>query len=329
MAWRPTGHLVTGVRPTMKNFGRLLRFAWPYRVRFGALARLRGARRGDVGQELRRGLSAPADPLPQPELPALDRRSRRIDRRPRSVVSEARLERDRLPRLPPRADRPGPAARTSRPWSRSVRPKSSSQRKLQEEQLDAAHTDRRPGARPPSAAVVRPTRGHPPRVADPSAPRRRGADRRALQGHELFQARRPISARLPAARRGPAERLDDATWWHGKYVRVQPWINRYLPHNGFNTLLLLLGAGDGRRRAEGVLPVPPGSARRRHDPAHPLRHPQPLLPEDAGPRPRQLQRAGLGRPARPVHERHGVAQPGPEHHPRQGDPRAAPDRRAA
>ena len=32
----------------------------------------------------------------------------------------------------------------------------------------------------------------------------------------------------------------DASFWIGAYQRVQPWINKYLPHDGFQTLLLLI-----------------------------------------------------------------------------------------
>src|SRR5437763_13810488 len=35
MAWRLLGQPVFGHASTMKNFARLVRFAWPYRVRFG------------------------------------------------------------------------------------------------------------------------------------------------------------------------------------------------------------------------------------------------------------------------------------------------------
>ena len=34
-AWTPVGRFLLGVSPIMTNFSRLLRFAWPYRVRFG------------------------------------------------------------------------------------------------------------------------------------------------------------------------------------------------------------------------------------------------------------------------------------------------------
>ncbi len=52
---------------------------------------------------------------------------------------------------------------------------------------------------------------------------------------------------------------------------------------------------DGGRGGQGPVPVPARSPRRRHHPAQPVRHPQPVLPPHHGAGPRQLLRPGVGR----------------------------------
>ena len=50
------------------------------------------------------------------------------------------------------------------------------------------------------------------------------------------------------------------------------------PSDSFKTLLLLIAAGDGRSRSQGVLRISSGSPGRRRHAAHGLRHPESILP---------------------------------------------------
>ena len=209
--------------PTMKNFARLVRFAWPYRVRFGLSLGLRRDGRPALGRQHQRGLSAAEDPLLQRELPEVGRREDR--RRPR-----------------PRSERSTPGSRSSTSSERVGDPTGA---RAQGPLRARSTADREATSRRRPRAEAQARRAGPDRAKATGAPDRTPSSTRALR-HELPRRRGPARRAEAVPRRsstatatgrasptaGAALRrraAADATRWLGRYRWLQPWVNRYLP----------------------------------------------------------------------------------------------------
>ena len=217
----------------MKNFARLVRFAWPYRVRFvlslvcaGMVAVMWGGNLGAV----------------YPLLSILFRNqncqywiAERVDQTETEVqVYRARTEELGLLTkngLMPLVDFTA-HYRTLRSEQRA---ESDRVRKLQDEKISQATSERQTDVSailPPSEIALNEAQNRPLHVID--------ARVKELEGVQAFVQARDLHS--IEVRRDRAERsMNDSKWWLNIYLRVQPWVNRYLPNNGFNTLLLLIG----------------------------------------------------------------------------------------
>jgi subfamily B ATP-binding cassette protein MsbA len=216
----------------MKNFARLVRFAWPYRVRFGLslacaslVAVMWGGNIGAVypllsilfrNQNCQYWIAEKVDQT-ETEVQVATARLAELDEVGRGgTISLAELE----PRM--------------RRIFREKQVETESLRKLQEKKITEATRDRNAddgSILPPSEVSLTEAQNRPLRVLD-------------ARFDELERALPLIKShddRAVETRRAKAERsLADSHWWLDKYVRIQPWVNRYLPKQGFNTLLLLI-----------------------------------------------------------------------------------------
>ena len=306
---------------SMKNFARLVRFAWPYRVRFGLsiacaamVALLFFAELGAVypllqilfnSENPQKWVAEKIESF-RDDIAALEARQVEVRVRHRGRTRGARTRQAIAQDRVQRSDRRARAAGEQPPRRRSG------------DAGDAAMTSRH---RPRGPRRARPARGAAARLSHRRGPARRAA--RTAARCCARPARRRSTAALVDIRQGHRGRPEVA---QSLPRLAQPYVNRYLPGESFTALVLLIGLVMLGRGAQGLLHVPPGSPGRRRDAAHPLRHPQPLLPPDDQPGPRQLLRPGLRRADGAVHQRHGFVRPGPQHPDEQADPRADADR---
>ncbi len=217
----------------MTNFARLLRFAWPYRVRFGLslvcaalVAVMWGGNLGAVYPLLR-------------ILFANQNCQQWIAEQVETTETEVHVGQARLAELTFLEGFPGPKdpaimAHIADLMAQKQR-ELALQRKLQDERLKELANGRNLDA---SSSLL------PASVALPESVTRplRIVEGRILELNDGLGLLRINDLAGLRSRRYLAEKsLAGATRWHSRYERLQPWINRYLPHNGFNTLLLLLG----------------------------------------------------------------------------------------
>ncbi len=220
----------------MKNFGRLVRFAWPYRVRFGLslicaslVAVMWGGNIGAVYpllQILSRGQNCQLWIAEQVE----------------STETDVNLYRARLEELTFLGSPDGASqAVRDRHFNRfkdARNAESEHVQQLQDEKIDQATLARNANKDrdadsllPPVEVTLTEAQGRPLKVLE-------------ARLEELQKGQSLLSSRNQSgfdSRRGKTERAyADSSWWLDKYRRLQPWVEKYLPHNGFNTLLLLL-----------------------------------------------------------------------------------------
>ncbi|HEV3164989.1 MAG TPA: ABC transporter ATP-binding protein [Isosphaeraceae bacterium] len=214
----------------MKNFARLVRFAWPYRVRFwaslGCAVLVAGLWGADIGAV-----------YPLLQILFYDQNcqkwvSQKIESIETDIVAtQARIvEHDLVARSDPRT--PDLKQR----WDglkEELRIKNQAA-------LEAAKLD------DPAQLAGAGRPGLRKRNGDGLAPE----DARALHVlHERLDELKDASAMLRAgdtvdltSRRAQlTKELADHSWWLHRYQTLQPWVNRCLPADGFRTLLLLIG----------------------------------------------------------------------------------------
>jgi len=221
----------------MKNFSRLVRHAWPYRVRF-ALS-IVCAILVAVMWSANIGAVSPLLQILFQNRNCQDWIAERID----AGATEVESLRARLGEIAfLEADGRDPVrvqahkAALASAWNEETE----RQRAIREDRAEKLRRDRGAGGVAPGGSL-----GGPP----PSAPAEGEAEPRPIlvlkARSDEFWASLVLTGAGDTAgldvRRSRAERsLADSAWWLDKYLRVRPWIDRYLPHNGFNTLLLLL-----------------------------------------------------------------------------------------
>ncbi len=193
-----------GPQELMKNFIRLVKHAWPYRVRFGLslgcaamVAILWGANISAVYPLLNiLFYSKNCQGWVAEQIDGLDRELAAVEAR-----SEV-LERF--------ASDPEAITLLTREWERRV---------AQEQDVLGAIDDTDQQSE----------------VLDRTGQLRRELEilNKPLQG-------KSASERIDELRSTIEKKRDDAQWWRGVYLKAQPLVNRYLPDDGFRTMLLLL-----------------------------------------------------------------------------------------
>ena len=230
----------------MKNFSRLVRFAWPYRVRFALslacamfVAIMWGGNIGAV----------------YPLLQILFRSqncqhwiAERVDAAESDVaIYKAKVE--ELGFL--QADGRDPA-RVKAHFDRlldEMKVERERRKVLEDERVKQLTEDRTADANALAANANESGEGA---AAAPVTPAEVTLAEAQLRPLRVLEARgKELEISLPLAKAGDsraleirlsrAERdLSDSAWWLGKYSQARPWINQYLPHDGFSTLMLLL-----------------------------------------------------------------------------------------
>ncbi|WP_435017518.1 ABC transporter transmembrane domain-containing protein [Tundrisphaera sp. TA3] len=212
----------------MKNFARLVRFAWPYRVRFGLslgcavmVAVFWGGNMGMVypllqilirSQNCQRWVDEKVE-TSQTEIHALQARLGELD-----ALTRLDLPKDQVRKRYQDA-KDAEAAEIKRV------------RDLRQDLIDIAMNGRADQATAPEQTIGE-------------------AQERGLK---VAEARvQELDASLPMAKAGRVAELKErrarwsrdlssATKWHSRYLRAQPLVHQYLPSNGFWTLVLVLG----------------------------------------------------------------------------------------
>jgi ATP-binding cassette, subfamily B, bacterial MsbA len=221
MAWMPPGDSRLRRTSTMRNFFRLVRFAWPYRVRFWAslgcavmVAALWGADIGSV--------------YPLLQILLYDQNGEKwIAQKLETIETEQAIVQARIDALE--------FVKQTVPSGASIPSR---------------------GALAPPLNTERPQR---PLVAGPAAAQGAGLIGRRLatpaldRTFRLAEASREEEDRAKRLlQQGDTSSLDQRRerlnrdlksndWWLDFYHRIEPWVNRYLPDDVFNTLLLLVG----------------------------------------------------------------------------------------
>jgi subfamily B ATP-binding cassette protein MsbA len=221
----------------MKNFARLVRFAWPYRVRFGLSVAC-----AVVVSVMWSGNLGAVYPLLQ-ILFRGQNCQHWIDERVDATESDVQIARARLEELDFLAnDRANTKARGEHILSLgSDREKEAAhQKRLQQERVDRLARVPAAGEEPAAnPAVLLPT-------SEITLSESQGRPLRVIQARieELGKAIPLLEAHDEAPfeklRLKATRELNDSELWLSRFKRLKPWIYRYLPHNGFNTLLLLL-----------------------------------------------------------------------------------------
>ncbi len=214
----------------MKNFARLVRFAWPYRLRFG----LSLACAGMVALSWGANIGA-VYPLLQILIRSENCQSW-IEDKIDATRSDSQALQARLDELALVADPSVPLAAKRLRLDRALAGYSEVHRQALEfrkQQLDLKDKDdaklldnlgrkRRPGGQVEQALVVAQARYEELKLTVPTA------------GANLYD-------KLTARRDRLARDRDEASLWNARYRRAQPFVAEYLPHSGFRTLVLLLG----------------------------------------------------------------------------------------
>ena len=146
-------------------------------------------------------------------------------------------------------------------------------------------------------------------IAEDSSPTRR-------------RAARTQQPKLEATLRHLQTRLDDESLAHDSYVRAKPYLDRYLPNDAFQTLVLVMVVLLVGTVLKGVLVIANNVlVARLAEPGH-VRPAQALLSPHLAVGPGHLQRRRLVGPDEPLHPRHV------QHRQRPGDGFRKTDRRA-
>jgi subfamily B ATP-binding cassette protein MsbA len=215
----------------MKNFGRLLRFAWPYRVRFGLslvcaslVAITFGANIGAV----------------YPLLQILTKNQNCqswIADTVESTVTDVQIGQGHLEELDYLKEHLGQPVKVLRPRLDEITKDLGAERdhhsELRREKMDKAEGDQGNGPVVAATAVIALSEAQTRRL------RMLEARQKELEQGVTFINNNDLPG-LESRRTKAEKSLRDSKWWLDKYVRVQPWINRYLPSDGFQTLFLLL-----------------------------------------------------------------------------------------
>ncbi len=218
----------------MTNLARLLRFAWPYRVRFGLslacaalVAVMWGGNLGAVypllkilfaNQNCQQWIAEQVETT-KTEVEVIQGRLSELNLLERAGGASDPAVTTHVAEL--MAERQAEAAR---------------QREKQEEKLKEMANGRDlgdPSSFLPASGVTLP---------EPATRPLRIVEGKILELNDGLRLLRGNDAAGLRSRRYLAEKsLAGATRWNRRYSRLQPWVNRYLPHNGFKTLLLLIG----------------------------------------------------------------------------------------
>ena len=274
----------------MKNFARLVRFALPYKVRFGLsiccaamVALLFFTELGAVypllhilfdRQNPQRWIAEKIDSI-EDELHVLEARTAEAQR----VQAVARSG---------QRDYEGLKTRFL---------------ELKQDVLDQDRSLREQEGRFSDAAFADPTAPEP--VAHLESLRRsyRLAEARKNElAHCITLLRKEDQAALDRRLVDLDREIENQGWWLRRYTLVQPFVNRYLPADSFKCLLLLIAMVMLGVAFKGVflfLQEVPGRGRHAVDP---LAHPQPLFPADGQPGPGELLRSGFLRADGAVHQ---------------------------
>jgi subfamily B ATP-binding cassette protein MsbA len=218
----------------MTNFARLLRFAWPYRVRFGLslacaalVAVMWGGNLGAVYPLLR-------------ILFANQNCQQWIAEQVETTETEVDVFRARLGELTFLDGARGPKDPAITAHIADVmaekQVEAARQREKQDDKLKEVASGRDLG----DSSTLLSTSG----VSLPESVTRpfRIVEGKIVELTDALKLLRSNDTDGLRSRRFSVEKsLAGATRWHRRYEGLQPWVNRYLPHNGFNTLLLLIG----------------------------------------------------------------------------------------
>ncbi len=214
--------------PTMKNFARLVRFAWPYRVRFGlslacaAMVALSwGANIGMVYpllQILIRSENCQSwveDKVDATRTEALAHQAR---------LDELKLMSDPGLELKAKLDRLDRGLADYTKLNGEVLLLRRQQLQLNDEVklFENVGQRKKPGGAAEQALLVAQARYD------------------ELKG-DLPWAKAELYDKLAARGRRLTRDRDEASLWNARYRWVQPYVARYLPHSGFRTLVLVLG----------------------------------------------------------------------------------------
>ena len=217
----------------MTNFARLLRFAWPYRVRFGLSLLCAGLVAVMWGGNI--GAVYPLLKI----LFANQNCQQWIAEQVESTETEVQVGRGRLEEISFLEGLRGKADEVYYAHTKALTERRQAedalQRGLQEDKLKQL---RRQRDLQDSSAL--PISGEETLAESEKRPLRLVEARIDELARALPLYQRDDVEGLRNRRSRAEKSLARAAWWHDKYIRLQPWINRYLPHNGFKTLLLLL-----------------------------------------------------------------------------------------